>query len=175
MFFGDTKDLEAANEWKVYPTGPTDLVITPRSGYVLTSGSDLNQYVAPVGDLQNPWPWTFSAAVKRMFKNWRPNNLRVVEHHNTPANFGVHGSDPFYGSRHREFADGIGSYPGGGAEWPNPKRPTYNNLIPVVYGIRDIDLTAQAASQDLIQIPTLPLGPVDYTTGGSASLQESLL
>lgn len=180
MFFGDTKDLEAASEWKVHPTGREALVITPRSGYVLTSGSDLNQFVAPTGDMQNPWPWTFSAAVRRMFGNWRANNKVEVYHRNTPANFGGHGSIPHYSFRHGEYNEdspygGFGGYPTDGSLRPNPGRPTYNNLVPVVYGIRDIELTAQAASAELVQIPTIPLGPVDYTPGGTASLQETLL
>ena len=133
MFFGGTKDLEAASEWKVTPTGPRELLITPRQGYVLTSGSDLNQYVAPSGDLQNPWPWTFSAAVRRLFSNWRPNKLKEVYHVNTPANFGGHGSQPHYSFRYAEYDalnpyGGFFGYPDDGSLTPNPHRPTYNNL-----------------------------------------------
>ena len=178
-FFGDTKDVESAAEWKVFPSGPVDLVITPRRGVILTAGSDLNQFVAPSGDMQNPWPWTFSAAVRRMANNWKALTKRTVEHHNTPANFGGHGSVVKYSFVHREFDDGVGNAPGGynggGALIPMPKRPMYNNLVPIVYGIRDVDLTAQAAAAELVQIQVLPLGPVDFTTAGNASLQESLL
>lgn len=179
-FFGGTTDLEAASEWKVTPLGNRELVITPREGYVLTSGSDLNQYVAPVGDMQNPWPWTFSAMVKGLFARWRKNNLRDVYHVNLPANYGGKGSVPFYRSRHREYnaENPYGEFagaPGDGSMIPNPKRPMYNNLAPIVYGIRDIDLSAQAAAAELVQIPVIPLGPVDYQTAGTASLQETLL
>ena len=177
-FIGGTNDLAASPEQYLVPTGPRNIVVVHRNEVILTSGSDLNVTAISSGNLGNPWPKIIGSFMTRLFKgSWRPNNLREIAHHNVNGNYGsIGGSVPYY-RRGREFA-GVGNMPGGNQQpgmWRTPKHPTYNNLVPIVYGLRILDPKQQAQPADLIQLPVLPVAPAEFQQSSSASLQEVVL
>ena len=161
------------------PSVPSNLMIVHRNEVILTAGSDLNVAAVSSGNRGLPWPHIVGTFMRRLFKgSWRPNDLVEVAHHNTPGNYGSHGGQVGYGFRGREFG-GVGNMPGGNLSLSgahsNPNRPTYNNLVPIVYGLRDIDPNQLAQANDLVQIQVLPVGNVQFVPAQSASLQEQLL
>lgn len=178
-FIGGTNDLSASPEQYLIPTGPRNIIVIHRNEVVLTAGSDLNTTAVSSGSLGNPWPRIVGTFMRRLFKgSWKPNNLREVAHHNVNGNYGSKGGVVGYGFRGREFG-GVGNMPSGvgalSGSHSSARRPEYNNLLPIVYGLRDIDPRALAQLSELSQITTVPLGPMEYQPGGSASLQETLL
>lgn len=177
-FFGGSADLAASPEQYLVPTGPRNIVVVHRNEVILTSGSDLNVTAISSGGLGNPWPKIIGTFMARLFKgSWRPNTLREVAHHNVNGNYGSKGGDVRYYFRGREFG-GVGNMPGGnlqGGMWRTPHHPTYNNLVPIVYGLRVLDAKQQAQMQDLIQVQVLPVSPMEYPQASTASLQEVVL
>lgn len=124
-----------------------------------------------------PWP-TLLAGGFKMFTAFRPNGLKTIEAHNTPANFAWETSRANYGFRGKwmdsakGIAPDIAGYPGPA---PSAQAPEYNVLAPIVYGLRVLDLKQQANPSDLIQVPVVQVAPSTYTPPGSASLKETLL
>lgn len=181
-FIGGTNDLAASPEQYLVPTGPRNIIVIHRNEVILTSGSDLNVTAISSGALGNPWPKIIGTFVARLFKgSWRPNELREIAHRNINGNYGSRGGEVKYYSRGREFG-GVGNSPGdadgaGGVSgvWRTPKHPTYNNLVPIVYGLRVIDKAQQAQASDLVQIQVLPVAPMEYPQASTASLQEVVL
>lgn len=177
-FIGGTADLSASPEQYLVPTGPANIIVQHRNEVILTSGSDLNVTAISSGGLGNPWPSIIGTFMRRLFKgSWRPNDLQQVSNRNINGNYGSKGGSVGYMFRGREFG-GVGNMPGGGSQigsWRNPKHPTYNNLVPIVYGLRDIDPQQLAQPGDLIQVQTVPVMPMEFSPAASASLQEVLL
>lgn len=104
---------------------PVAMVIQPPSD--LTSGSALNQ--AAVG----AWPKLLDAGAKFWsIGGWRKSVLKEVENINVPGNYGMVSSLANFGFRWRAF-DGIGNLSGPA---PSPYRPTYDDLVPVVWNLR---------------------------------------
>lgn len=152
---------------------------------VLTSGSDLD--VAAEGS--NPYSWTDSRGARGGQVTWpnqiesgfairmsyRPNSLRQISTHNVPSNYGGVGSMSDYRRRGWEFGrypDRIGEYPG---PVPAANRPTYNNLTPIVWGLRVIDPNSQAQMAELTQVQVTPVAPATFTPAGNAQLRETVL
>ena len=103
---------------------PVSMIIQPPSD--LTSTSDINQ--AAVG----AWPTLIDAGAKFWNGGWRNSKLKEVTNRNLKGNYGSITSQVNYGFRWREFA-GIASYP---TPVPTPHRPMWNDLIPIVWGLR---------------------------------------
>ena len=177
-FLGGTNDLAASPEQYLTLLGPVNRIVVHRNEVILTSGSDLNVTAVSSGSLGNPWPTIVGTYMRRMFKGaWRPNTLREVANHNTPGNYGSRGGSVRYMFRGREFG-GVGNMPADGAafgSWRTPKRSEYNNLVPIVWGLRDIDPQQLAQPGELVQLQILPVNPMDFSPAGNASLQEVLL
>ena len=179
-FYGGTNDLTQTPEQYLVPTGPMNIVVVHRNEVILTSGSDLNVAAVSSGPLGNPWPKILGVFMQRLFKgSWRPNNLREVTTRNLPGNYGSVTSKSLFSFRGREFG-GIGNMPGGRgtlvASHSIASRPTYNNLVPIVYGLRDIDPKAVAQASDLVQLPVFPgPGSAVFQPAPNATLQEQIL
>ena len=162
------------------PTGPATVTVIHRNEVILTSGSDLNVAAVSSGGRGLPWPKMIGTFMTRLFKgSWRPNNLVEVSNRNLPGNYGSVTSKALFSFRGREFG-GIGNMPGGPgalvASQGVASRPTYNNLVPIVYRLRVIDTQAQAQPSDLVQIPTFPLGgQAVFQPAAAASLKETIL
>jgi hypothetical protein len=167
---GGTLDLAAQPDQYVVPSGPLEILITPGQEVILTSGSDLDNTAVSSGPRGLPWPSIINGMIK-FFNAWRPNSLRQVHHQNIPGNYGAVTSVANFGFRGREFF-GVGSYP---QPTPFPWRPTYNNLVPIVWGLRDIDPMQLAQAQELIVYGPIQVGPNTFEPSGAASLQETLL
>lgn len=177
-FLGGTNDLSVTPERYVVPTGPANIMVVHRNEVILTSGSDLNTTAVSSGSLGNPWPKILGVFARRLFKGaWQASTLRQPAHVMLDGNYGSEGGKVGYYRRGREFG-GIGNMPGGNQQMSShsvPSRPTYNNLVPIVYGLRDVDPRALAQSGDLIQVPTFPVNGVSFDPAQSASLQEVIL
>ena len=181
-FIGGTNDLAASPEQYLVPTGPRNIIVVHRNEVILTSGSDLNVTAISSGGLGNPWPRIVGTFMARLFKgSWRPNQLREVATRNIGGNYGSHGGEVSYYYKGREFS-GVGNMPGvangaGGqmGVWRTSKRPTYNNLVPIVYGLRILDPKQQTHAGELIQIQVLPVAPAEFQPASNASLQEVVL
>lgn len=167
---GGTLDTAAQPDQYVVPSGPLEILITPGQEVILTSGSDFDNTAQSSGPRYLPWPRIINGMVK-FFNSWRPNRLRQVYNQNLPGNYGAVTSVANFGFRGREFY-GIGSYP---QPTPFPWRPMYNNLVPIVWGLRDIDPQQLAQAQELMVYGPIQVGPNTYEPAGSASLQETLL
>lgn len=154
---------------------------TARRTYILTSGSDLNQ--AAVEAQQNPgvgldsgsslniaeagapWPALIDAGYPVQVSH-RPNNLHDFTRVSVGANYGAITSDAGFQRRGREFP-GIAGMPGPD---PSSKRPTYNNLAPITWGLRVVDPRAQAQPDELINWGRIQSNNLEYTTASVASL-----
>ena len=169
-FYGGTNDLAAKPETYVYPTGPSNYVLTGGQEVILTAGSDLDVAAPSSGNRGLPWSKIIDGAVK-FFNSFRPNTLQDVKTVNLPANYGNRTSVANFSFRGREFT-GIGSYPG---PVPVATRPTYNNLIPIVWGLRDIDPAALSQPGELVRVPVAQDNSLSFTPGGVASVSETLL
>ena len=106
---------------------------TPPGDVVLTSGSDIDRPAYPQPQ--------FLPAGLKLFTAWRPNNFRDWRRQSVGANYGSTVSLANFGWRYNEYGPGIGLYPG---TVPSANRPMYNNLTPILWGLRDLDPTAQA-------------------------------
>lgn len=175
-FIGGTNDLAQSPESYLVPTGPANIVLQHRNEVILTSGSDLNVTAISSGNLGNPWPKIIATYMRRLFKgSWRPNNLREITNRNINGNYGAKTSVARFSFRGREF-DGVGNMPRESrGSWRTPKHPTYNVLVPIVYGLRDIDPAQLAQLGELTNVEVVQVGPVDFQAGSSASLQERIL
>jgi hypothetical protein len=169
LFSGES-GLEVAAQWQATPKGPTNILVIPRNGVILTSGSDLDQAAVSSGDRRLPWPPVFLAAVKRMFNGWGKRDLKEVYAKVLPGNYGSQGSLAQYGFRGSEFG-GPFLYPG---PVPVGTRPMYDNIVPTVYGLRVIDYDSQSQLAELNIIQTIPVAPVDFNPGGAASIAEQV-
>jgi hypothetical protein len=164
----------------------------PTVSEILTAGSDLDRTayadqppITPplplTSDLTNPpqgmpWPYIIDGGTK-FFNQAQPSSLREVAHHNTPGNYGMIASLTnflFRGSWVQSDCGnlGVGLYPG---TVPNANRPMWNNLIPIVWGLRVTDAKQQAQLADLTLYENIQVAPMEYTPPGSASLSPQLL
>jgi hypothetical protein len=154
----------------------SDLDVTAEGGPYqsapLTSGSSLDK--AQQGA---PWPGIINGAIK-FFNSWRPNALRQIANHNVAGNYGSETGKANFGWRDYEFND-YASAQGGGSQalYPgtvaNPFRPMWNNLVPLIYGLRVLNPVMNGSEQFTTQPQTTVsqfTTPVDFTPTGTASL-----
>jgi hypothetical protein len=93
----------------------------------LSSDATLNN--ASVG----AWPELINSSYKFFSPGgWVVSKLKEVSTVKTPANYGSVTSNTGFGFRFRAY-DGIAN---SGIDIPNSKRPTYQNLIPIIWGLR---------------------------------------
>jgi hypothetical protein len=92
----------------------------------LTSGAAFNQ--AAIG----AWPTLIDGGAKFWNGGWRPSVLREVHYQNILGNYGGETSKALFGFRFRAF-NGIGNLSG---TMNVPERHTYNDLIPIAWGLR---------------------------------------
>jgi hypothetical protein len=170
-------------------------------GVVLTSGSDLDRTAeGPWPEiLDEAETYDYGVGLARSV----PTAPAMVEvrHQNQPGNYGLAGGVPDWGfrdswARTQYDLDGIGPgssvvaprmqqvqdaptesiqglYPIEGAR--SPHRPTYNNLPSADYWQRVVDSGQWAQPQDLFTPPSGNQASLEFTPGGSATAQESLL
>lgn len=153
------------------PPTPTPHLTSLAGEPVTSAGSDFDK--ASTGQ---PWPMIIDGAVK-FFNRARPSNLTQVHHQNVPGNYGMVSSLAnflFRGSwvQSDEGNMGVGLYPG---PVPYAKRPMYDVLTPIVWGLTVIDKKQWAQMEELNQYQQLQVAPMQYTAPGSASLQPQLL
>lgn len=155
----------------------------------LTSGSQWNRTTVggpekPGGDFQSgstldvaqsgaPWPGIINGLVK-FFNSWRPNGLRQIANHNVAGNYGWRTSMANFGFRSSEFAgEGmIGLYPSDVLPG-NPWIPEWNNLVPIVYGLRVTNPVSGGAADQTVppqSVSSQFTNPVEFTPTGTASL-----
>lgn len=107
---------------------PVAYIIEPPSN--LTSAAAFNQ--AAVG----AWPALDNdLSIKLANGGWRPSTLIEVSNHNVIGNYGSVTSMARFGFRWNKFV-GVGNYPG---PVPNAYRPTYNDLVPITWGLRVVN------------------------------------
>lgn len=154
--------LSAGSDLDVYAVGG------PYEASPLAAGSSLDK-----SQKGAPWPGIVNGAIK-FFNSWRPNALREVANHNVAGNYGSETGRANFGWRSWEF-DGftgglIGKYPGPVA---NAFRPMWNNLPPVIYGLRVLN-PVYAGSQNFNVQPQTKVSqftiPTQFTPTGTASL-----
>lgn len=143
----------------------------PYGAAPLTSGSSLDK-----AQLGAPWPGIINGAVK-FFNSWRPNALREIANHNVAGNYGSETGRANLGWRNFEFngfqgPNGlIAGYPNTGHA--NPWRPEWNNLVPIIYGLRVLNPVASGA-QDNVRVPQNVVSqftsPTQFTPTGTATL-----
>lgn len=145
----------------------------PYKASPLAAGSSLD--VAQDGA---PWPAIINGAVK-FFNSWRPNALREISNHNVAGNYGSETGKVNFGWRRYEF-DGYdaGKLLGGSqAGYPgtdgSPYTPTWNSLVPIIYGLRVLNPVAGGNDN----YKTLPqsvvsqfTAPTQFTPTGTAAL-----
>jgi hypothetical protein len=153
-------DLDVASEGGPYDAAP------------LSAGSSLDK-----SQIGAPWPGIINGAIK-FFNSWRPNALREIANHNVAGNYGSETGKANFGWRdyefsHYESAQGGGSqalYPGTIA---NPFRPMWNNLVPLIYGLRVLN-PVMNLSENFTTQPDNTVSqfrtPVEFTPTGTASL-----
>lgn len=147
-------DINLAAEYGPYEASP------------LAAGSSLDK--AQIGA---PWPGIINGAIK-FFNSWRPNALREIANHNVAGNYGSETGRANFGWRGFEFptGDGIANYPGA---VPNAFRPMWNNLVPIIYGLRVLNPVMNGSDQFTTQPQTKVsqfTTPVEFTPTGTASL-----
>lgn len=147
----------------------------------LTAGSDLDQAAyggqqgrAPDVDSGSstdiaisgaPWPKIIDGGYK--FKiAWRPNSFREVFAKVLPGNYGAISSQAGYQFKASEYV-GVGLTPG---PMPVGTRPTYNNLVPILWGLRVVDPKSQAQLAELTKVQVVQVAPSEFVPAGVASL-----
>lgn len=103
---------------------PVAMMTEPPSD--LTSDAALNN--AAIG----AWPDMIDAGYRFDNGGWRASVLKEISTENVPGNYGSVTSTSLFGFRWRAYG-GIGNMPG---PIPNPYRHTYDDLIPIVWGLR---------------------------------------
>lgn len=169
-------------------------------GVVLTSGSDLNRTAeGPWQEILDE-AFTYQYGIGLAESNPTNPTLKEVAHENVPGNYGLAGGIPDWyfrdsWARVQQDMSGAGGgtvvaprmlpvqdaptesiqglYPIEGAR--SPYRPTYNNLPAADYWQRVIDQGQWAQQQDLFTPPGNNQTSLEYTPGGSATAQETLL
>jgi hypothetical protein len=158
--------LSAGSQLNRYAVGGPE-----RSGGDFQSGSTLD--VAQEGA---PWPNIINGLIK-FFNSWRPNNLRQIANHNVAGNYGWRTSMANFGFRGSKFpadapAGAVAGYPGNALPG-NPWVPEWNNLVPIVYGIRvtnPVSNLGNAQSSNPQSVVSQFTNPVEFTPTGTASL-----
>ncbi len=116
------------------------------------------------------WVPILNGAIK-FFNSWRPNQLREISNHNVAGNYGSVTSSANYGFRSFEF--GTDSLAGLPLCNVRAFRPEWNNLVPIIYGMRVINPVAGGAAnyqsnpQSVVSQFT---NPTQFTPAGTASL-----
>lgn len=170
-------------------------------GVVLTAGSDLNRTAEGPWPFILDEAEAYDYGVGLAPSNPTSPRMKEVHHENRPGNYGLEGGVPdwqFRDSWARVQYDleaiGVGGsvvaprmqrvqdvgteaieglYPIEGAR--SPHRPTYNNLPPADYWQRVIDTGQWAQQGDLTSPSSANMTSLEFTPGGSASAQETLL
>jgi len=136
----------------------------PYAATELGSGSSLNK--AQTG----AWWAPLLDAATRLFNSFRPNDLRAGSTHNVGANYGQMSSLADYGFRGMEFAGGVAGMP---ASSVRGHRPEWNNLVPIIYGLRVLNPVAGGAA-NYSTYPAATVSqftrPLQYTPPGVATL-----
>ncbi len=138
----------------------------PYAATELDSGSSIN--VAQKG---SPWPPIINGAIK-FFTAWKANRLRQISTHNINGNYGSQTGQVNFGWRSFEFA-GEPNMAGLPVSNVRGNRPEWNNLIPIIFGLKVINPVAGGTSG----YSTIPQSvasqftrPTDFTPTGTASL-----
>lgn len=158
----------------------------------ITSGSQLNRATVggperPGGDFQSgstldvaqqgaPWPGIINGLVK-FFNSWRPNGLRQIANHNVAGNYGWRTSMANFGFRSQEFplggpAGSLAGYPANAIP-SNPWIQEWNNLVPIVYGLRvtnPVGSLGDSQSVNPQNVVSQFTNPVEFSPTGVASL-----
>lgn len=160
----------------------------------LTSGSQWNRTTVggpekPGGDFQSgstldvaqsgaPWPGIINGLIK-FFNSWRPNNLRQIANHNVAGNYGWRTSMANFGFRAQEFPADNPIFGGALAGYPcdaiptYPWAPEYNNLVPIVYGLRVTNPVSNLGNDQTANPQSVTsqfTNPAEFTPTGTASL-----
>lgn len=163
--------------------------------YALSAGSDINQaaeggptVAAPLSSGSSldkaqggsPWPGIINGAVK-FFNSWRPNALRQIANHNVAGNYGSETGKANLGWRHFEYEayagpnGKIAGYPTTGG--PNAFVKPWNNLVPIIYGLRVLNPALAGTTGDSDQNARVPQSivsqfttPTQFTPTGTATL-----
>ena len=166
--------------------------------WALTTGSQLNEAAesgknaksTPLGSVSSldeaqgdaPWPGIINGAVK-FFNSWRPNAFREIANHNVAGNYGARSSVADYGYRNFEFDgyDGglngkVAGLPMAGGGGQGPRLPTWNTLLPIIYGLR-VENPATAGSTGTGNVVPQSVvsqftNPVEFTPTGTAVLMN---
>lgn len=120
---------------------PVAFITEPPNG--MTSTAAINN--AAVG----AWPDMIDAGYRFENNGWRPSVLVEINNQNIPGNYGAVSSKALFGFRSRAFG-GIGNSP---EPIPTPYRPTYNDLISIVWGLR-------VGNPNLVTNTTAQKGPI---------------
>ena len=155
----------------------------------LTSGSQLNRFTIggpekPGGDFQSgstldvaqsdaPWPGIINGLIK-FFNSWRPNGLRQIANHNVAGNYGWRTSVANYQFRSfwTEGAPAVAGYPANALPG-NPYIPEWNNLVPIVYGLRVTNPVGNLGDSQTVNpqnVVSQFTNPAEFTPTGTASL-----
>lgn len=150
----------------------------PLNRHGLSSGSQID--VAIEGA---PWPFTTRSEIEypQNYRGAGPGRprLRDVATVNTPANFGLLGSLPFWGKKANVYGvdapgtngqGSIGLYPG---PVPSGLRPMWNNLVAITWGLRVANPVAGGSADSTLQgteITNTLTNPVEFVPAGTASL-----
>lgn len=140
---------------------PTASITTPPSK--LTSDAALNQ--AAVG----AWPAMLDGGAKFWNGGWRQSVLREVSNHNVAGNYGSVTSMARFGFRWRKYV-GVGSYPG---PVPNAYRPTWQELIPIVWGLRVANPNVTPTMVEPQGNPVIQTKPTTWQGANTASLNKT--
>ena len=132
----------------------------------LSSGSSLDK-----SQIGAPWPGIINGAVK-FFNSWRPNGLRQIANHNVAGNYGSETGQVNFGFRSFEFGpNSLAGYPG---PTPAANRPMWNNLVPIIYGLRVLNPAIAGTSAPYTTLPQTVASqfttPTSFTPTGTATL-----
>jgi hypothetical protein len=156
--------VKAEGVGTLFPLHENNILFSTPNQLVLTSGSDLNKTA------DGPWPSLLNAAY-RILLGFRPNGYRGQTSVRIGANYGGDGSEVGWYYRDPEYS-GVGNYPG---PVPFSKRPTYNVVTPIAYGLRLLDPAQQANPAGLINIPVGQNKSAVFVPPGNASLSETVI
>lgn len=125
-----------------------------------------------------PWPGIINGAIK-FFNSWHANQYREVSNHNVAGNYGSETGRANMGWRGFEFDNFVGpngkvaGYPTTGR--PNSSRKEWNNLVPIIYGLRVVNPANAGLANSGGRLPQTVASqftnPAEFTPTGTASIQ----
>lgn len=159
-------------------------IAEPQPPYALAAGSQLNRTAVggPYATTElgsgssldkaqeGSWWVKIIDGATKFFMAWRPNTFREIANHNVAGNYGAMTSQANFGFLAREFPDSMAGLPDCNVRG---NRPEWNNLVPIIYGLRVVNPVGSLSVNQTVSPQSVVsqfTTSTEFTPAGTASL-----